>query len=355
MHASAGRRALVLGGGGILGAAYEVGVLAGLEERFGEGCVYSCFDLFVGTSAGSFVAALIGQAVPPGRLYQAFLSRDPSLYVEPGDVYRIDWAGLLKGALGFGRALAYTSISSIKRGHLPPLLDLCSSGLNRLPAGFIKIDPLEKFLRRIFEGQCLTNSFRDLRKPILIPALDLDRAERKVFGESPDVDPPISLAVTASSAIPRLYGPVQIGASFFVDGAIGGAANVDIALDRGARSVVLLNPIVASCESARSDAESGTSCVCRLVSQGGLGAILDQCMKLEHEAAVTAAVKAARATNKDVSLTLIQPRREGMFLQGAMQYSAHRDVLEGGHRSLVTLDNQTLDQLQQLFRGDGVA
>ncbi len=39
MSRSGDRHALVLGGGGVLGAAYEVGVLAAFEEQFGEGSV----------------------------------------------------------------------------------------------------------------------------------------------------------------------------------------------------------------------------------------------------------------------------------------------------------------------------
>ncbi|MEX1243798.1 MAG: patatin-like phospholipase family protein [Thermoanaerobaculia bacterium] len=52
------RRALVLGGGGILEAAYEVGALTALEEWLGVGRIAHDFEIFLGTSAGSFVAAL---------------------------------------------------------------------------------------------------------------------------------------------------------------------------------------------------------------------------------------------------------------------------------------------------------
>ncbi|MEX0880456.1 MAG: patatin-like phospholipase family protein, partial [Thermoanaerobaculia bacterium] len=54
--AGAPLRALVLGGGGILGAAYEIGALAAWEEQRGSGSIYRDFDIFVGTSAGAFVA-----------------------------------------------------------------------------------------------------------------------------------------------------------------------------------------------------------------------------------------------------------------------------------------------------------
>jgi predicted acylesterase/phospholipase RssA len=44
----------VLGGGGILGAVYVIGTLAAMEKT--SGARAHLFDIFVGTSAGSFVA-----------------------------------------------------------------------------------------------------------------------------------------------------------------------------------------------------------------------------------------------------------------------------------------------------------
>jgi len=48
------KRALVLGGGGPVGVAWESGLLAGLAEH---GADVSDADLFVGTSAGSIVGS----------------------------------------------------------------------------------------------------------------------------------------------------------------------------------------------------------------------------------------------------------------------------------------------------------
>src|SRR5437867_1611333 len=155
MGADPDRRALVLGAGGILGAAYEVGVLAALEERFGEGVVYESFDLFVGTSAGSFVAVLVGQGVAPGRLYRAFVDQDPALFVRPRDMFRVDWGHLARGATALQWALARAVVSSLARGRVSPILDLFSSGLDHLPAGFLTLDPLDACLRRIFARSAL--------------------------------------------------------------------------------------------------------------------------------------------------------------------------------------------------------
>lgn len=343
------RSALVLGGGGILGAAYEVAVLAGLEQRFGEGTVYRSFDLFVGTSAGSFVAALIGQGFPPGRLYRAFLDQDPALFLRPGDVYRVDWARLARGLWSFAWGLVRSSAVSLRRGRVPPPMDLFSSGLEQLPAGFLSVDPLAARLHDILIRHGLRDTFEGLEKPILIPALDLDRGERRVFGNAEEEDIPISLAVTASSALPRLFGPVRIGSRFFVDGAIGGAAHLDVPLERGARAILFVNPLVASC-SAPPPGHESLACDCRLVSHGGLGTILDQCQKIEHEAAVDQAFEAARLRHPGAELVRIQPPRSQMFPQGVMEYSVHRDVLESGFRGVESLPSNTLEQLHGILR-----
>src|SRR5262245_55625546 len=65
-----GRRALVLGGGGITGIGWEIGLLAGLAEA---GLDLTSADLVVGTSAGSVVGAQVLAGVPIEDLYAAQL------------------------------------------------------------------------------------------------------------------------------------------------------------------------------------------------------------------------------------------------------------------------------------------
>src|SRR3989337_1268511 len=61
----AGKRALVLSGGGVIGGMYEVGVLAALDEEL-QGCCVNNFDMFVGSSAGAVVAFLMANGVRAG-------------------------------------------------------------------------------------------------------------------------------------------------------------------------------------------------------------------------------------------------------------------------------------------------
>src|SRR5688500_8427984 len=81
------KRALVLAGGGVVGAMYEVGALAALEEILPEFRAND-FDLYVGSSAGAVVATLMANQVRPLELY-AILDeeRDDPLNFHRGAVY----------------------------------------------------------------------------------------------------------------------------------------------------------------------------------------------------------------------------------------------------------------------------
>lgn len=60
------RRALVLGGGGPVGVAWEIGLAAGLEQ---ERVRLVDADLIVGTSAGSIVGAMLALGRPTAELF----------------------------------------------------------------------------------------------------------------------------------------------------------------------------------------------------------------------------------------------------------------------------------------------
>src|SRR5215813_8114181 len=70
-EATVASRALVLGGGGVTGVAWELGLLAGLAEA---GLDLTDADLMVGTSAGSVVAAQVAGGTPLEELYEQQLA-----------------------------------------------------------------------------------------------------------------------------------------------------------------------------------------------------------------------------------------------------------------------------------------
>lgn len=321
-------RALVLGGGGILGAAYEIGVLAAWEERRGVGSIYRDFDIFVGTSAGSLVAALLAQGIAPRDLFDGFRREGGDLSLTRQDVYRIDWRRFLGGTWSLGTGLASAVVEDVRHGRLPSLVGLFLRAQDLLPAGFIHLDGLETALCRMFARRGVSNRFADLKKSLFVPALDIESTERVVFGEPGESEPTICQAVAASCALPRFFGPVRVGRRLLVDGAIGGSVNVDIALGKGATHVLVINPIVPICSGGDGSEGSGR---CRPMSQAGLGQVLDQCLKIEHEVGLRSALELAHVQSPEATLLLLEPERRSMFSEGPMDYDARAGVLDLGY------------------------
>ena len=92
-RAGAARRsktALVLGGGGFTGGVYEIGALRALDLLSVNRTVNQ-FDVYVGTSAGSFVAALAANGITPEEMMRVVnqgRSRRRSADIDVGTLLR---------------------------------------------------------------------------------------------------------------------------------------------------------------------------------------------------------------------------------------------------------------------------
>ena len=75
-----GKTALVLAGGGFPGFMYEIGCLTALDEIFEPGFNVNQFDIFVGTSCGSSVTALLANGVRPREIFDAIANDTDSPY-----------------------------------------------------------------------------------------------------------------------------------------------------------------------------------------------------------------------------------------------------------------------------------
>src|SRR5207302_1240248 len=127
------------------------------------------------------------------------------------------------------------------RGSVP---DMLAAAERDLPAGFFSLVALERYMRETFAVVGLQNSFTALERVLLIPAIDLDSAQRVVFGRDDLRDVPISEAVAASSAIPGFFEPYTLRGRDYVDGGVGFSGHADLAAEAGADVVIVVNPLV---------------------------------------------------------------------------------------------------------------
>src|SRR3989442_13232336 len=93
------RTALVLGGGGVTGGVYEIGALRALDILAVNRTVNE-FDVYVGTSAGSFVASLVANGVTPEEMMRVVNQQVPTPFrdINMGTVLRTNYVDYLKSA-----------------------------------------------------------------------------------------------------------------------------------------------------------------------------------------------------------------------------------------------------------------
>lgn len=316
-----GKRALVLAGGGVIGGMYEVGVLTALDEEF-RGFRVNDFDIFVGSSAGAVVASLMANGVRPTDLYRILDEglADPMNF-NRGSVYG---RHAFSGAAGRLGKLVWALGKNILAGLRGSFPDLLARAQGALPSGFFSVQQLEAYMRRLFAEKGLSNDFRTLGRTLLIPAVDLDRAERVVFGAGESVEVPISQAIAASSAIPGFFEPYSIGERDYVDGGVGYTGHADMAVERGADAIVVINPLVPLMEH---DGEPRRSLKSR-----GFYSILEQAGRINSKHLLELGLRDLQQKHPKVEFFLFQPdAKESPLFGPSMGFDASRAALRFGY------------------------
>ncbi|HUP35781.1 MAG TPA: patatin-like phospholipase family protein [Candidatus Limnocylindria bacterium] len=317
------RRALILAGGGVIGGMYEVGALAALDETL-PGFRANDFDLYVGSSAGSVVAALMANGVRPRELYTILdEERDDPLNFNRGAVYhKGSFAGATRNVAQFMWAVGKRALTDF-RLEWPDLL--ARSG-GDMPAGFFSLAPLEAYLREAFLAKDLSNSFIGTPRPLLVAAVALDRAERVVFGQGDLMDVPISQAIAASSAIPGFFDPYRIAGRDYVDGDVGYTGHADLAVDAGATVLVAINPAVPQSLNEQDGPE---------IRRGGLYAIMEQAGHISSLNLFNLGLREIKLLHPEVEILVIQPEPKPSPLVGpSMGFEASRAALRYGYRTV---------------------
>ena len=215
-QAPAGERALVLGGGGLSGIAWETGVLAGLAAG---GADVAAADYVLGTSAGATVAAQLGSGLSLTELFErqtvpelqsAELSPDIGRVIELME----SWERL---------PLEYQDPAELRR----------EVGQRALTVETVP----EAERRAVIAGRLPQQSWPSRR--LAVVAVEASTGDVRVFDKDSGTD--LVDAVTASCAIPGIWPPVTIGAGRYIDGGTRSAVNADLAA--GYRRVLILAPM----------------------------------------------------------------------------------------------------------------
>ena len=323
---SSSKSALVLAGGGISGAVYEIGALRAIDDLLSHHTVNS-FDIYVGTSAGSLLGACLANGIPTRELLRIMEGASPDAKrLRRNQILAPNLRGVVSRGRRFPRLLLQRTLDAVRHPREFAPLDWAWNMLEGLPTGLYSGASLERYLRK-FLTERGANSFRSLERELYIVATELDTGERAVFGEGSLRDVPISQAVAASSAMPIVYEPVRIDGVDYIDGGVRGTASLDVAIDRGAKLIVCINPLVAF---DNRDQKLGGR-----IADAGIQAIGNQVFRTFVHAGLHYHLKKLRHQYADVDIILIEPRPDDalVFAEHVLRYDARMTLARHGYES----------------------
>jgi NTE family protein len=351
------KTALVLGGGGFTGGVYEIGALRALDLLSVNRTVNQ-FDVYVGTSAGSFVAAMTANGVTPEEMMRVVNQQVPTPFrdVDVGTLLRPNllefaWRGLRLPlqAAGLLRQVA---------GQLGQIsaMDIVLGLAEALPSGVYSTNGIERYVRQVLSDPDRADDFRLLESELYLVATDLDTCERIIFGAEDWDDVPISSAVAASTALPMVYKPVEIKGRELVDGGIVSTTNIDIAVEAGAKLLVVVNPLVPFVNEFEKRIPTLFGSRVRRVSDMGFPQIGYQTFKLLAYQRLHEIAKQWEQKYPGVDIVLIEPEPDDelMFQTSIMNFSSRVDIARHGFQSVTLKLAEDYEHFREICERHGI-
>jgi NTE family protein len=351
------KTALVLGGGGFTGGVYEIGALRALDLLAVNSTVNN-FDVYVGTSAGSFIAALCANGVTPEEMMRVVTSQGEAAFkdIDIGDLLRpnlLEFAR--KGALMPLRAVSLARQLLSQPGGIS-LMDIVMGLADGLPSGLYTGAGIERYLRDVLSEPGRSDDFGELDSELYLTATDLDTCERVVLGMDGYKDVPISTAVRASGALPMVYTPVRVKDRELIDGGMVSTTNLDIAIEAGAKLVVVINPIVPFVNDFSSTVNTLHGKRPRRVSDMGFAQIGYQAFKLLAHQRLHELAKGWEQRYPGVDIVLIEPEPsdELMFQTSMMSFTSRVEIARHGFESVTKQLAGEYDRYQAVAESHGL-
>lgn len=212
-------RALVLGGGGVAGVAWELGILTGLHDA---GVDVREADIIIGTSAGSVVGAQIASGTD---LESLFASQLAPVEQSKERMAAFDLTQMIEA---FSQAVAEAGTDSKAMRARIGAYALASPTIS------------EAERRLIIEARLPAHMWPQQR--LLIVAVDTETGEEYIMDRESGVS--LVEAVAASCAVPGIWPPVSIAGRRYMDGGVRSGTNADLA--SGYERILILNPLGAN-------------------------------------------------------------------------------------------------------------
>jgi predicted acylesterase/phospholipase RssA len=331
------KSALVLGGGGFTGGVYEIGALRALDLLSVNRTVNE-FDVYVGTSAGSFVASAVANGVTPEEMMRVIVQQVPTPFPDAriSSLLKPNYLEFVtKGAMLPWR-IAQVVRTLVRDLGQVSAVDIAVGLAEALPSGLYSGEGIERYVRTILSDPDRTDDFRLLEPELYLAATDLDTCERVVLGAEGWEDVPISTAVGASSALPMIYKPVKVKGRELIDGGILSTTNLDIAVEAGAKFIVVVNPLVPYVNDFEKRIPTLTGSRVRRVSDMGFPHIGYQTFKLLAYQRLHEMARRWEERYPGVDIVLIEPEPndELMFQTSIMNYTSRVDIARHGFQSV---------------------
>ena len=351
------RTALVLGGGGFTGGVYEIGALRALDLLAVNRTVNQ-FDVYVGTSAGAFVAALTANGVTPEEMMRVVNQQVPTPFrdVDRGTLMRPNALEFAQSAalmplrlLGLARSLAGQVRST-------SVIDLAVGIAEALPSGLYDGHGIQEYLEKVLGDPDRVNDFRLLENELFLTTTDLDTCERIVLGSTDWDDVPIATAVAASTALPMVYKPVEVKGRHLIDGGIRSTTNVDVAVEAGATFVIVVNPLVPYVNDFQKVIPTMMGSRVRRVRDMGFPHIGYQAFKLMAHQRLHEAVSHWKERYPGVDIILIEPdpNDELMFETNVLNFSRRVEIARHGFESVTLRLASEYDDIKAVCARHGI-
>jgi NTE family protein len=391
--------ALVLAGGAVSGGAFKLGGMKALDD-FLVNRKTTEFDTYVGLSAGAVLATPLAFGISPAEMIKSlegnstelsrFRARDfysPNLleFVERPLQYALALAlyvpgtiaDMVRGAPKLGAELQRVLRDYARRPSIGSLASLLTpiaeavwhrrnfpSALDYLPSGLFDNSSIERYVRRNLQQARLSNDFRTMyrrtKRELYISAMNLDTAERVVFGYDEDASVTISEAVQASTALPGFYKPARIKGIDYVDGGVRRTANIDVAIEHGADLVICYNPFRPFSNRVRHhfDRARGTYTYdAPLLVEGGVLSVLNQVFRtLLHSRLQYGLREYQDDPNFDGDIIVIEPKESDVhFYQlNVLSYWERLRAAQIGYASVTDSIEQNYDLVKAILERYGL-